>query len=87
MATEEQFNQAQEDVKTLTKRPDNMELLNLYAYFKQASTGDVQGKKPGMLDLKGRAKYEAWEHQKGMAKEDAMGKYVDLVSELLEKYK
>lgn len=77
------FEQAQADVKTLTERPGNDDLLALYAHFKQATDGDVSGKRPGMLDMVGRAKYDAWAGLKGMSKEDAMQKYIDKVNELL----
>lgn len=77
------FEQAQADVKTLTERPSNDDLLALYAHFKQATDGDVSGKRPGMLDMVGRAKYDAWAGLKGMSKEDAMQKYIDKVNELL----
>ena len=77
------FEQAQKDVKTLTERPSNENLLALYALFKQASEGDVSGKRPGMLDMVGRAKYDAWAGLKGMSVEDAMQKYIAKVSELL----
>ncbi|HZH78054.1 MAG TPA: acyl-CoA-binding protein, partial [Archangium sp.] len=53
MALEDDFRSAQERVKTLTTRPSNDTLLELYSLFKQATEGDVQGKRPGMLDLKG----------------------------------
>jgi acyl-CoA-binding protein len=36
----QQFNQAAADVKNLTKRPSDSELLELYALFKQATVGD-----------------------------------------------
>lgn len=77
------FEQAQADVKTLTERPSNDDLLALYAHFKQATDGDVSGKRPGMLDMVGRAKYDAWAGLKGTSKEDAMQKYIDKVNELL----
>jgi acyl-CoA-binding protein len=77
------FERAQADVKTLTERPSNDDLLALYAHFKQATDGDVSGKRPGMLDMVGRAKYDAWAGLKGMSKEDAMQKYIDKVNELL----
>lgn len=83
MALQEDFQSAQERVKTLTSRPSNDTLLELYSLFKQATDGDVQGKRPGMLDLKGRAKYDAWAGRKGMGREDAMKKYVALVDSLL----
>ena len=80
------FATAQEQVKTLTKRPTNEELLSLYALFKQATTGDVQGKRPGMLNLKGRAKYDAWAALKGTSSGDAESRYVAHVEGLLGKY-
>lgn len=86
MSLAEQFQQAADDVKQLSKRPTNEELLDLYAFYKQGSEGDVSGKKPGMLDVKGRAKYDAWEKRKGMNKEEAMQKYVDYVERLRKKY-
>jgi acyl-CoA-binding protein len=36
----QQFNQAAEKVKNLTKRPSDEELLELYALYKQATVGD-----------------------------------------------
>lgn len=36
----QRFNEAAERVKTLTKRPTDQELLQLYAFFKQGSFGD-----------------------------------------------
>jgi acyl-CoA-binding protein len=64
MALADDFRSAQERVKTLTSRPSNDTLLELYSLFKQATDGDVQGKRPGMLDLKGRAKFDAWTGRK-----------------------
>ena len=83
MALADDFRSAQERVKTLSTRPSNDTLLELYSLFKQATEGDVQGKRPGMLDLKGRAKYDAWAGRKGVGKEAAMQQYVALVERLL----
>jgi acyl-CoA-binding protein len=76
------FNQAAEDVKKLSERPDNDTLLKLYALYKQGSDGDVSGPKPGFFDFVGTAKYEAWAKLKGMKADEAMQKYVDLVKRL-----
>lgn len=81
-----QFETAAEEVQDLTERPSNDELLKLYALYKQGSVGDVTGKRPGMLDLKGRAKYDAWAEVKGTSPKDAKQQYVDLVAQLKEKY-
>lgn len=82
MATQEEFEDAQARVKTLKTRPPNEDLLELYALFKQASTGDVQGSRPGMFDFKGRAKYDAWAGKKGLDAESARTQYVALVDRL-----
>jgi diazepam-binding inhibitor (GABA receptor modulating acyl-CoA-binding protein) len=76
------FEAAQKRAKELTKTPSNDELLELYAFYKQATTGDVTGSRPGMLDMKGRAKFDAWTKKKGTSKDDAMTKYAALVDRL-----
>lgn len=82
MSVQEQFNQAQADSKNLSERPDNMTMLKLYALFKQGSSGDAQGDRPGMTDFVGRAKFDAWAQLKGTSQDDAMQQYVDLVNDL-----
>lgn len=77
-----QFETAAEESKNLPTRPDNPTLLQLYALYKQATVGDVDGKRPGMTDFVGRAKWDAWEKVKGQSKEVAMQGYVDLVNRL-----
>lgn len=77
-----QFDEAARDAQKLSKRPDNDTLLQLYGLFKQATTGDVTGKRPGFTDLVGRAKYDAWAKVKGMDKDSAMQTYINLVTKL-----
>ncbi len=84
--TDERFREAQQRVEKLSKRPSNDELLELYGLYKQATSGDVQGKRPGMLDLKGRAKHDAWAARAGMSKDDAMEAYVRVVERLAQSY-
>ncbi|MEP7049583.1 MAG: acyl-CoA-binding protein [Pseudomonadota bacterium] len=86
MPLADDFSAAQVRVKQLSKTPASDELLELYAYFKQASAGDVSGDRPGMLDFKGRAKFDAWSARKGLSKESAMTAYVALVGKLVAKY-
>jgi acyl-CoA-binding protein len=78
------FDQAAEDVKKLSSRPDNQTLLELYALFKQSTDGDVSGARPGMLDVKGRAKFDAWAKKKGISSETAMKDYIALVTQLIK---
>lgn len=114
----QKFNEAAEQVKTLTQRPTDQELLELYAFFKQGTFGDnntseysnrtslknkrkfgnfsiilcffllqtITGK-PGMFDLKGKAKWNAWNDKKGMSQDDAKEKYIAYIEQLLEKYR
>ncbi len=63
-------------------KPSNELKLEMYALFKQASEGDVSGKKPGMMDFVNRAKYTAWEECKGLSPDEAMQRYIDRVEAL-----
>lgn len=76
------FEQAIADSKNLSERPDNMTLLKIYALFKQASAGDVEGSRPGFTDMIGRAKWDAWSALKGTSSEAAMQSYIDLIEDL-----
>ncbi len=68
--------------KSLPEKPDNMTLLKIYALYKQATEGDVQGKRPGFTDMVGRAKFDAWTGVQGKAKDAAMQDYIDLIESL-----
>ena len=78
----DQFEQAADDVQKLSSRPDNDTLLELYALYKQGSSGDCSGKRPGAFSPVKRAKYDAWKKRSGMSKDDAMQAYIDLVGKL-----
>jgi diazepam-binding inhibitor (GABA receptor modulator, acyl-CoA-binding protein) len=68
--------------KSLSEKPDNMTLLKIYSLYKQATEGDVEGKRPGFTDMVGRAKFDAWAALKGKGKNEAMQEYVDLIDGL-----
>lgn len=76
------FEQAVADSKNLPEKPDNMTLLKIYALYKQATAGDVDGKRPGFTDMVGRAKWDAWNEIKGTSGDDAMQSYIDLIEDL-----
>ena len=77
------FAEAQERVKKLARRPSNDQLLQLYGLYKQATEGDARGSRPGMLDLVGRAKWDAWAARKGTSPDEAKRLYASLVDELV----
>ena len=79
---DEQFEQAVIDSKKLPEKPDNMTLLKIYALYKQASSGDVEGDRPGFADFVGRAKWDAWNELKGQPADVARQAYIDLVEDL-----
>jgi acyl-CoA-binding protein len=76
------FEAATVAAKQTKKRPDNAALLKLYSYYKQATTGDVKGDRPGGFDFVGGAKHDAWAKLKGMSKDDAMQNYIKQVERL-----
>jgi len=76
------FLQAKEALARLPNEPTNEEKLQLYALYKQGTTGPPQGSRPGFLDPVGRAKFDAWYKVKSMAKEEAQNSYVSLVIKL-----
>lgn len=84
MSLQEQFDQAAANVKKLKSLPSDADLLELYGYFKQATSGDADpANKPGMFDLKGKAKFESWSSKKGLSKEDAQKAYIAKVESLI----
>lgn len=83
MDTTQLFQQAVADSKTLSEKPDNDTLLMLYSLYKQGTEGDVNTEPPvNPFDFVNKAKYNAWSELKGLTKEAAMQKYVDLVNKL-----
>ena len=82
MSLQDQFEAAVASSKDLPERPDNMTLLKLYALYKQGSTGDADGKRPGFSDMVGRAKWDAWNELTGTSNDEAMQQYIDLIESL-----
>ncbi len=76
------FEMAVAQSKTLAERPDNATLLKIYALYKQASAGGVEGKRPGFTDVVGRAKWDAWKALEGTGRDDAMRQYIELIESL-----
>ncbi|KAL6462318.1 hypothetical protein MHYP_G00287400 [Metynnis hypsauchen] len=86
MTLQKEFEQYADDVKKVKTRPTDQELLDLYGLYKQAVVGDINIDKPGITDLKGKAKWDAWNSRKGMSKDDAMTAYIALAKESINKY-
>jgi len=83
MTLQEQFQLAAVESKSLSEKPSNEVLLQLYSLYKQGTDGDIAGDSPSNpFDFVGKAKYNAWEELKGTSNDDAMQKYIDLVNKL-----
>jgi diazepam-binding inhibitor (GABA receptor modulating acyl-CoA-binding protein) len=85
-SVQEEFNAIAEKLAQNPKAADglpNDKKLEIYSLFKQGSIGDVNTDRPGMLDLKGKAKWDAWNARKGTSQEDAQKAYIELVTDLL----
>jgi diazepam-binding inhibitor (GABA receptor modulator, acyl-CoA-binding protein) len=76
------FEKAVAESKSLPEKPDNATLLQIYSLYKQATAGDVDGKRPGFTDMVGRAKWDAWNAVKGKDAKTAMQEYIDLIESL-----
>ncbi|KAK4517869.1 uncharacterized protein ATC70_001217 [Mucor velutinosus] len=76
-----EFNTAAEEVKNLSNKPSDSQLLELYGLFKQATVGDNNTSKP-TFDIRGRYKWDAWTKLKGTSQEDAEKQYIALVESL-----
>ena len=82
MSLQDQFEAAVAESKQLPERPDNMTLLKLYGLYKQGSSGNAEGKRPGFTDMVGRAKWDAWNELQGTSQDEAMQGYIDLIESL-----
>lgn len=77
---EQKFNDMVTAVReaTIDFQPNNTQKLKLYAFYKQATVGDVQGECPSVLNMVERAKWSAWNAIKGWSKEKAMAGYLEV---------
>ena len=73
------FEDAQTKIKTFEGSPSNDQLLQLYSLFKQGTIGDCTIDRPGFLDFRGRAKWDAWKSLQGKSQENAKTEYIQLV--------
>ncbi|KAH7291996.1 hypothetical protein KP509_29G046000 [Ceratopteris richardii] len=84
MGIAEDFEKASKDALDLPATTTDGDKLILYGLFKQATVGDCNTSRPGFLDLKGKAKWDAWNALKGKSKEEAMQDYITKVTQLQE---
>jgi len=87
--SQSKFDKAVSIVQSLPKdgpiQPTQEDQLYFYKYYKQATIGDVNTTRPGLLDFTGKAKWDAWNSVKGVSKEEAYAKYVEKLLEVLNR--
>lgn len=76
------FEAAVEDVADLPDKPNKATMIRLHALFKQATDGDVSGRRPRLTDALARARWDAWAALNGTSEDEAMQAYIDLVEEI-----
>ncbi|KAI3383523.1 hypothetical protein SNEBB_009985 [Seison nebaliae] len=81
---DDKFLLAQEKVNLSAVEPSNDLKLQLYGLYKQGNNGDCTLGEPGMLNLKKKAKWLAWNELKGKSLSQAKQEYVDLADSLIK---
>lgn len=77
------FEEAITSSKSLSEKPSNEILLQLYSLYKQGTEGDVNTDPPSNpFEFVNKAKHDAWTSLKGKTKEVAMQEYIDLINKL-----
>ncbi|KAK6339711.1 hypothetical protein TWF718_009104 [Orbilia javanica] len=81
-----EFEAAAAAANAFTTKPTNDELLKLYGLYKQATVGDINTTRPGMMDFQGKYKWDAWKSEEGKSQGDAETEYIAYVEELKPNY-
>ncbi|KAI9468995.1 MAG: acyl CoA binding protein-domain-containing protein [Benjaminiella poitrasii] len=58
-------------------QPTKNQKLELYALYKQVSEGNINTQRPGLFDVVGRAKWDAWKKLEGLSQLEARHLYVE----------
>jgi len=86
MSLHENFEKAAADAKSFAKRPSDDVLLQLYGLYKQAISGDNTSEAPWAIQFEAKAKWDAWNANKGISQDEAKQKYIDLVEQLRKEH-
>lgn len=85
---QERFQAAVNVIKGLPKngpyQPSTAMMLKFYGLFKQATEGPCHQGKPAFWDVVNKAKWDAWNKNRQLSKEEAMQKYVEELQQIIE---
>jgi diazepam-binding inhibitor (GABA receptor modulating acyl-CoA-binding protein) len=77
------FDDCSQKIKTDGKNVSNDDLQVIYGLYKQATEGDNTKEEPSFYQLTEKAKWKAWNANKGKSKEQAKHEYVDYCKKFL----
>jgi diazepam-binding inhibitor (GABA receptor modulating acyl-CoA-binding protein) len=78
------FEDAQEKLGKIMRLVEPEDALVLYGFYRQATYGDC-GESKTPQDSKAMMKWQQWKNLKGMSKDEAMKRYVQVVEEVSKK--
>lgn len=84
MGLQEDFDKAANDAQALKVKPSDEDLLILYGLYKVATVGKVDTSRPGMFDMKRKAKWDAWKKVEDKSPDEAKQEYILKVQQLQE---
>lgn len=76
------FDQAANYLQEIHSELTSTDLLEFYGLYKQATCGPCNTPKPGMFNLQGKSKWNAWNDLKDMEKVEAMERYIAKITQL-----
>lgn len=77
----DRFLSAAKFLETVALKLDSSQLLEFYAYYKQATQGKCTTDRPSWFNMTARQKWDAWNGLSDMSQEDAMSKYINLITQ------
>lgn len=79
---EDQFQCAARFLESVASQLDSEQLLEFYSYYKQATHGPCDSARPGFFNMTARKKWDAWNSLGDLSSDEAMKKYIDIMTEL-----
>uniref|UniRef100_A0A6V7L4E5 Acyl-CoA-binding domain-containing protein 6 n=1 Tax=Bracon brevicornis TaxID=1563983 RepID=A0A6V7L4E5_9HYME len=83
---EERFNKAANHLQSLVSNLDSGQLLTFYGLYKQATAGVCDISKPNWYQVQAKQKWEAWKNLGDMKRDEAMEKYISILTDLDPKW-
>lgn len=79
---EDQFSSAAKFLESVAMQLGPLELLEFYSYYKQATQGKCNTARPSWFNVTAKQKWDAWNALGDLSQEEAMRKYIILLSQL-----